>query len=153
MKKVYRTYRTHRTNKSIKVNKIYRNSKGELNMKNNIKNNMEKQDLNKRNLQLRQKELRLDLANGHVLKNCTNGYVFLRPFSKDTPKGISKDSNGDTNLSNLNNLNSQIKINAGKNRGNRPYRFSNPHLWVTLSFWKGLKIKALYYLGLKQFIK
>ena len=150
MKKVHRTYRTHRTHKSIKVNKtykvnkIYKNSKGELNMK--------KQDLNKRNLQLRQKELRLHLANGHVLKNCTNGYVFLKPFSKD----ISKGSNGDTNLNNLNNLNSlnnQIKINAGKNRGNRPYRFSNPHLWVTLSFWGGLKIKALYYLGLKQFIK
>ena len=140
MKKVHRTYRTH---KSIKVNKIYKNNKGELNMKNHVKNNMKKQDLNKRNLQLRQKELRLDLANGHVLKNCTNGYVFLRPFSKD----ISKGSNGDANLSN------QIKINAGKNRGNRPYRFSNPHLWVTLSFWKGLKIKALYYLGLKQFIK
>ena len=145
MKKVYRTHRSSKAskvNKTYKVNKIYKNSKGELNMENNMKKHMEKQDLNKRNLQLRQKELRLDLVNGCVLKNCTNGYVFLRPFSKD----ISKDSNST-------NLNNQIKINAGKNRGNRPYRFSNPHLWVTLSFWEGLKIKALYYLGLKQFIK
>jgi len=78
--------------------------------------------------ELKRLNLHLDLADGRVLKNYTNGYVFLSPR-----------------------LN-QIKINAGKSRGKRDYQFSNPEFWVTLSFWKGLKIKALYYLGLKRFI-
>ena len=80
--------------------------------------------------ELRQKELQLELVKGKVLKNHTNGYVFLRPFSKE-----------------------QIKINAGKVRGKKPFSFSNPQFWGVLPFWEGIKIKALYYLGLKQFIK
>jgi len=78
---------------------------------------------------LKQKELQLELSNGKVLKNHTNGYVFLRPFSKE-----------------------QIKINTGKNRGKKAYSFSNPQFWVVLPFKESLKVKALYYLGLKRFI-
>ena len=84
----------------------------------------------KRLKELKQKELQLELSKGKVLKNHTNGYVFLRPISKE-----------------------QITINAGKRRGKRAYKLSHPEYWVVLPFWEGLKIKALYYLSLKQFIK
>ena len=79
---------------------------------------------------IKRKELQLELSKGKVLKNHTNGYVFLRFISKE-----------------------QITINAGKRRGKRAYKFSNPEYWVVLPFWEGLKIKAMYYLSLKQFIK
>ena len=78
---------------------------------------------------LKQRELQLELSNGKVLKNHTNGYVFFRPLLK-----------------------TQIKINTGKNRGKKAYSFSNPKFWVVLPFWEGVRVKALYYLGLKRFI-
>jgi len=74
-------------------------------------------------------ELLIKLNKGKVLKNKTNGYVFLNFLTKK-----------------------QIKINQGKRRKNRDFRFSKPKYWEVLNPWKGFKIKSMYYLGLKRFI-
>ena len=79
--------------------------------------------------QKKQTELLVNLNKGKVLKNKTNGYVFLNFLTKK-----------------------QIKINQGKRRKNRDFRFSKPKYWEVLSLWKSFKIKSMYYLGLKRFI-
>ena len=97
--------------------------------KNNKNSNKAYNSLTKRLKELKQKDLQLDLANGKVLKNHTDGYVFLSLISKE-----------------------QVKINKGKRRGKKPFKFSNPQFWVVLPFWEGIKVKALYFLGLSGYL-
>lgn len=76
-------------------------------------------------IKAKQKVLQSELALGNILINITNGICY-------------KDSKGN-----------QVKINIGKNRGNRDYSFSRPHFWRVCIWWEAIIVKS----GLYKYIK
>lgn len=73
----------------------------------------------------KRKELLLDLSQGKVLMNHTNGFVYLDKQGK------------------------QVKINIGKRRKNKDYSFSHPEYWRTLTWFESFRVKT----GLNKFWK